>query len=81
MTITENLSEDPTYSTKGKTISTVLDELTSNHIEMINYYRKAVIGFSLMSDPTFILVGDNDAFKAALKKSYGPQAFEDCVVE
>lgn len=79
--IKENLSDDPTYTTQGKKISTVLDEILANHIKMLNFYRETVVGISVMSDPSFILVGDNQAFKDALKKLYGSKAFETCVVE
>gem|GEM_PF-4229512 len=76
--ISSNLSDDPSYDTSGKTLGTVLKDLLQTEVNMLNFYREAVLGDATNDKYTFILVGDNTTFKEKLRKNYGPKAFEAC---
>lgn len=79
--ISKNLSDDPGYDTSGKTLGWVLKDLLQTEVNMLNFYREAVLGDATNDKYTFILVGDNAAFKEKLRKNYGPDAFEACTKE
>lgn len=75
---TSNLSEDPAYDTSGKTLGNILTEMLQNQVNMMNFYRKTVLGDTTDDAYRFILVGNPVDFKSKLQKSYGPSAFESC---
>lgn len=79
--LSKNLSDDPSYDTSGKTLGTVLKDLLQTEVNMLNFYREAVLWDATNDKYTFILVGDNATFKEKLRKNYGPDAFEACTKE
>lgn len=72
-----NLSEDPQYSTTGKSFATILREVLQNQVDMMNFYRATVLGDNTTGQK-FILVGNSDDFVSQVQSHYGPQAFGEC---
>ena len=70
----------------GQSRGRTLMDLVSNHIRILNYYRKVVGGgggghvVATEDDPAFILVDDTQ-FRQDLQTSYGPKAYNECVAE
>lgn len=78
---TSNLSEDPLYSTSGKTFGTVLTDMLKNQVDMMNFYRETVLGDNTEDKYTFILVGNSQDFESKIQGNYGPAAFGRCIKE
>lgn len=76
---TTNLSDDTVYTTIDKTYGTVLQEVLSNQIDMMNFYRETVLGDKADDKYNFILVGNPKDFISKLQSHYGPDAFESCI--
>ncbi len=64
---TSNLSEDPVYSTSGKTLGIMLTEVLKNQVDMMNFYRETVLGDKTDDKYVFILVGDSNVFQSKLR--------------
>lgn len=79
-TLSSNLSDDPLYSTSGKSFGAVLKEVLGNQIDMMNFYRATVLGDDT-SGQAFILVGDSAKFVSDFQSHYGPDAYGKCNAE
>lgn len=73
-----NISEDPVYSTSGKSIGTVLTEVLRNQVDMMNFYRETALGDATEGKYTFILVGNPKTFVTKMREHYGPDAISSC---
>lgn len=76
-----NLSDDPVYSTSGKSLGNTLTEVLKNQVDMMNFYRETVLGDPTEGKYVFILVGDSKVFQSKFRGHYGPDAFNKCIKE
>ncbi|MFZ3233664.1 MAG: hypothetical protein WA194_09380 [Patescibacteria group bacterium] len=70
------VSPFPTYVTKNAKIGDVLQDLLSNHTDVMNVYREAVLGDEPGSQPSLTFAPDG--FVASVKADYGPKAIATC---
>lgn len=70
------VSPFPPYSTKGKKVGDVLADALSNHTNVMEAYREAVLGDEPVTVTDLSLVPPG--FIDSLKDAYGPKAMEAC---
>lgn len=70
------ISPFPTYVTKGQKVGDVMQSLLSNHTDVMNVYREAVLGEEPGSAPELTFAPAS--FIATVKKAYGPSALAAC---
>lgn len=70
------VSPFPSYVTKNAKVGDVLQDLLSNHTDVMNVYREAVLGDEPGSQPTLTFAPDG--FVSSVKADYGPKAIAAC---
>ncbi|HRI36380.1 MAG TPA: hypothetical protein PK765_04910 [bacterium] len=66
----------------GTTLSDALNLITNNHVRTVNFFRAVAIKNESSGDfeKSFILTGDDTAFRAAVRANYAQKAANDCRV-